>query len=91
MVEQLRQKVSDAFDRTVTVTEDEERGAVAGFNILLPAAFALLLMIGVMGHVPGKSSLVYTPERGLLTRYANGSIVLLHRYTQRSMERDVQQ
>jgi ABC-2 type transport system permease protein len=35
--------------RSVTVTQTEQRQTVRGFNIMLPAAFGVLLLMGVMG------------------------------------------
>lgn len=35
--------------RSVTVTESEERETVRGFNMILPMAFGVLLLMGVMG------------------------------------------
>jgi ABC-2 type transport system permease protein len=35
--------------QSVTVTQNEQRKTVQGFNMLLPAAFGVLLFIGVMG------------------------------------------
>lgn len=35
--------------RSVTVTETEERETVRGFNMILPMAFGILLLMGVMG------------------------------------------
>jgi ABC-2 type transport system permease protein len=35
--------------RSVTVTQTEQRQTVRGFNIMLPAAFGALLLMGVMG------------------------------------------
>jgi ABC-type Na+ efflux pump permease subunit len=45
---------------SVTVTKTEERRTVAGFNMLLPAAFAFLLFIGVM--TGGQALLTSTVE-----------------------------
>lgn len=39
--------------RSVTVSGDEERNTVAGFNVLVPAAFMFLLFMGVMGSGQG--------------------------------------
>jgi ABC-2 type transport system permease protein len=35
--------------KSVTITQNEQRQTVQGFNILLPAAFGFLLLMGVMG------------------------------------------
>lgn len=43
--------------RSVTVTRDEQRQTVRGFNIMLPAAFGALLLMGVIG---GGSQLLTT-------------------------------
>jgi ABC-type Na+ efflux pump permease subunit len=45
---------------SVTVTKNNERRTVAGFNMLLPGAFAVLLIIGVM--TGGQSLLTSTVE-----------------------------
>ncbi len=45
---------------SVTVTKNDERRTVAGFNMLLPAAFGVLLLIGVM--TGGQALLTSTVE-----------------------------
>ena len=46
--------------KSVTVTKNDERQTVAGFNMLLPGAFAVLLFIGVM--TGGQALLTSTVE-----------------------------
>jgi len=58
--EAIESMVNVARVRAVTVSPEEERGSVGGFNILLPVAFGALLFIGVM--TGGQALLTSTVE-----------------------------